>query len=439
VIRCSHVRTGAVIAFILALPIAARANPDSLVPSAIPPQPGEPTNLVMTLTYDYEADHAQIEREQVGPGVPANGPIPLQKDLEWKQNSHTITPRVDIGILRDAWIYGALPIVIAQSRDLRLDSGVSYGTSSTVASKLVPTGGYAASDPTTPPGGSEVFEGPNRHGLDQVDAGLGIALMNQARDDTKPTWKIGAEARIAIGRVARFDPTEPTANTAVGQGAHEVRLWTTFDRRLGWAEPWLELYWQVPLAYTSASLFQNPGSGATNTGKGQIAGANFGFEAYAITTPDQNRISLDIGARIIGHFEGREYTPLWEMLAYAGSPTNSGPLVWYPNPLSPGAMASQYPGISNVENYLETGARVAVRAQLGPHVRFAVLGDAVWVSDHAITFADAGVDRNGNMLIDPNSNEVNPLHVDAIDLVGHRYHSVHELDFIIGVQGQVLF
>jgi len=63
----------------------------------------------------------------------------------------------------------------------------------------------------------------------------------------------------------------------------------------------------------------------------------------------------------------------------------------------------------------------------------------VWLSDHVITFADAGVDKNGNNVIDPGTNEVNPLHVDAIDLVGHRYHSVHGMSYILGVQGQVLF
>ena len=53
--------------------------------------------------------------------------------------------------------------------------------------------------------------------------------------------------RFAIGKVARFDPMEPNANKGVSQGAHELRVYTSFARKLGWAEPWVELFWQTPL------------------------------------------------------------------------------------------------------------------------------------------------------------------------------------------------
>jgi hypothetical protein len=284
-----------------------------------------------------------------------------------------------------------------------------------------------------------MFRSVGRHGLDQVHVGLGVAPMNQARDDTKPTWKLGAEARIAIGKVMRFDPTDPKGNTAVGTGVHELRLWTTFDRRLGWAEPWLGLFWQVPLAATSASLFQNPGFGATRTDKAQLAGVWFGLDAYAVDTPDHNRVAVEFGASATAHFEGRDYSELWELFAYAGNPATGGPLVLDSDPVTTGLQATAHPGITNVENFLETSARFALRGELGPRVRFAVLGDVVWRSDHVITFTNAGVDRNGDDLVNPGTAEVNPLHVDRIDLVGHRYHAVHGLSVVIGVSGQVLF
>ena len=31
------------------------------------------------------------------------------------------------------------------------------------------------------------------------------APMNQRRDDTKPTWVLGVELRMAVGKIARFD------------------------------------------------------------------------------------------------------------------------------------------------------------------------------------------------------------------------------------------
>lgn len=439
---CERVRW-LVVTSLLAVPLAARANPASLVPSLAPPDndlvAGSATNVFTTIEYDYEQDRSDLYREHIGPGVDPKGPVPLQRDLVSQWSRHTITPKIELGVLRDTWIYAALPIVVAQSSELRFDSGVAAGTSSTVADGLLPPGGYDAQDPMTPPGGDLAFRGIGRHGLDQIYLGLGVAPMNQARDDTKPTWKIGAEARLAIGSVMKFDPQSPSSNTAVGYGVHELRLWTSFDRRLGWAEPWVELWWQVPLAHTSSSLFQDPGFGAKNVDKSQQAGVQFGFEAFALDTPDRNRVSIDLGARAVAHFEGRDYSEMWEVFALAGNPATGGPLVLDADPTMNGPQAMAHPGITNIENYLETAARVAVRAELGPHVRFAVLGDFMWKSDHVITFTDAGIDRNNNDLVDANSPEVNPLHVDRIDLVGHRYHSIHNFGVIVGLQGQILF
>jgi hypothetical protein len=435
------------ISVVLAWTLVARANPYGLVPSLAPPgniqnAQGSATDVFIHVDYDYEVDSSQVEREFISPSNDPNGPIPLQKDLVFHQYRHTITPSIEAGLFHDVWVYGALPIVISQSRELRLDSGVDRTTSSTVTDGgLLPMAGFDAQSAGNPPPGDLMFRGVNRFGLDQAHIGLGVAPMNQARDDTKPTWKIAAEARIAVGKVMRFDPTAPTANTAVGRGVHEIKLWTSFDRRLGWAEPWMEMFWQVPVAESSASLFQHVGYGATNTDPQQLAGVKFGFEAYAIDdAAEGNRVSIDLGARAVAHFEGRDYSEMWEVLSYAGSTSNpSNPLILDSDPTTPGLQAESHPGITNMENYLETAVRVAIRGQLGTHVRFAVLGDAVWKTDHVITFADAGVDRNGNDLVDPNTAEVNPLHVDRIDLVGHRYHSVNNFGVIIGVQALVLF
>ena len=117
----------------------------------------------------------------------------------------------------------------------------------------------------------------------------------------------------------KFDPTAPKANTAVGYGVHQLRVWTSFDRKLGWAQPWVDLWWQVPLAAKSDSLFQDPGFGATNVDLGQQAGASFGMQVYAVDdVPNNNQITVDVGTRFIAHFEGRDYSEMWEPFAFAG-------------------------------------------------------------------------------------------------------------------------
>ena len=174
-------------------------------------------------------------------------------------------PKLEVGVFHDVWIYGALPIVVTDSRHLdfdQRDTPCTFGpdgpcinrtNSSTIADGILPMNGFDAGDPAvgfTDAGNPLIFRGPTRHGLDQVHLGLGWAPMNQRRDDTKPTWKLGAELRIAVGKPARLDRADPGHETGVGSGVDEVRLWTSIARRRGWAEPYVELWWQAPIANT---------------------------------------------------------------------------------------------------------------------------------------------------------------------------------------------
>ena len=424
------------------------ANPHSIVPGGQDPDSPDSgfsqksVDVYAEVDYAYELASSRVIRERIGDPTkdPLDG-IPTVSDLEFKQFRHTITPRLQVGVFRDTFVTAALPIVIQQVRELHLDEGVDRAGSSSVADGLLPMQGFDARDPGTPTPGSLMFRGPNRRGLDQVHLGLGMAFMNQLKDDTKPTWKMGAEIRLAIGSIMKFDPMAPSSNKGVSRGVQEMKLWTTFARKLGWAEPWVEIFWLVPLTGKSESLFDDPGFGATNIKHSQQGGVHFGLELYALDNrADETRISLDVGTRAVAHFEGREYTEMWEVFAMAGDSRGAGPLILDADPTRADVQPLSHPGVSNIENYLELSSRFAVRAQIGPHVRFAVVGDLIWKTDHAISFADAGVDNeDGDELVTPGTDEVNPLHDQDIDLVGHRYRSVDNFDFVLGVQGQVTF
>lgn len=434
------------------------ANPASIVPGG--QDPDDPTaeeaqksvDVYGEVDYAYELSSSTLLRERIGAGADPDAGIPAIRDLEFTQFKHTITPRLQVGIFRDTYLYAALPIVITQVREHTLTGGLDRTQSPSVIDGLLPADGFDARDPGTATTGNLMFRGPGRSGLDQVHLGLGVAPMNQMNDPTKPTWKLGAEIRLAIGEIMKFDPMDPEGNTGVSQGVQELKLWTTFARKIGRAEPWVELFWQVPLTARDGALFDDPGFGSSSTLKSQQAGLAFGLELYALEQKaEQTRISFDLGAKTIAHFEGREYTEMWEILAFAGESRGTGPLILDADPTRGGVQALSHPGISNIENYLETTGRFALRAQIGPHVRFAVIGDLIWKTDHAITFADAGVDHptcgtgdipcetEVNDLVNPGTDEVNPLHVPLVDLVGHRYISVDNFDVSLGVQGQVLF
>ena len=254
----------------------------------------------------------------------------------------------------------------------------------------------------------------------------------------------------------KFDPMAPERETrASSRGVHELKLWTTFARKLGWAEPWFELWWLVPLTGKSRLAVRRLRASARRTSRtSQQGGVAFGLEVYALDnradqTRDQPRLSA---AASIAHFEGREYTEMWEVFALRRRhPRRGGPLDPRRRPdATPTSRPAQPPRhLQRRELPRDRPAGLRVRAQIGPHVRFAVIADLVWKTDHAISFADAGVDlptaaadrdcETTNDLVNPGTDEVNPLHVPTIDLVGHRYRSEDGFGFVIGVSGQVLF
>jgi hypothetical protein len=437
----------------------AHGNPASLVASAA--DPGDPVDLHLRLDYDYAVETATIWREVVGaPGANPLDPLPKVSDLAFKQSRHQLVPRADLGIYHNTSISVALPIIIAQQRELTLAPGVTRDGSTTLVDGLLPMEGFDARDPGTGLAGDGVFRGVSRSGVDQIHTGMTFALMNQDKDDTKPTWKLGGELRIPVGRVMRMNPVDPSLETGVGRGVYEVRVSTSVARRYKRTEGWFELYWQAPLVAKDTALLRLPEAerfGATNIDPSQRAGVGFGLEVYAVDDrASGNRVSLDLGSRIDAHFEGRGYSEMWEVFAYAGYAGGAadGPLVLDADPTTSAREARSHPGISNIENYLELAGRAAIRAQLGRHVRFAATLDLVWKTDHVISFADAGVDLptcddpgvgspceggEPNTVVSRGTREVNPLHDDDIDLVGHRYHAEDGFGFAIGVQGQILF
>jgi hypothetical protein len=441
------------------------AGPYSDVPSAA--DPGDPIDINVHLDYAYEIERSAINRERVGLPAGPSDPVPVIKDLVFHSARHLLTPALEIGIFHDLWIAAALPITIRQSRSIKFDqrstpcsfvgpdaSCVNATNSSSVLDGLLPTNGFDAEDPAGfAPGDDDIFHGPARKGVDQLDLGIGIAPMNQRRDDTKPTWKINLTVGIPVGKPARLNRDAPGNQTSVGSGVYTLKLSTSIARRIGWAEPFFALWWHAPFKAKDDSPFRDFGFGSRRSLPQQQAGVHFGFEAIIVDRPaDSTRVGLELSSRINARFEGRAYTPMWEAFAYAGDVRHGGPLVIDEDPVVSGVQGISHPGVTDVENYLELGARAAVRAEIGPHVHLAGFASLSTATQHVISFDDAGVDRptctatrtancetEANDLVNPGTAEVNPLHVPLVDLVGHRFISDDNLAVSFGVEALFLF
>ena len=427
---------------------AARANPAGDVAGA---GIAAGDQVQFRADYEYDIDTAAIAREYVGPGVDPLGPVPRRRELDYRAVRQAVTPRVELGIYHDVWVSFAAPIVIAQSSELDLAAGVDRTASTFSADAgILPPAGFDARAPATPPTGNVVFRGIQRAGVPELRGGIGFAPMNQVRDDTKPTWKLGAEVRFAIGRVMRFDAVEPGRETGVSTGVHELRVWTSVDRRYRYFEGWFEAFYQRPLYRRGTALYKDPGFGAINVDPAQTAGAAFGLEAYLADSPSGSRLSLDLGARLTAHFEGRGYSEMWEPFAFAGDRRTAGPLTLDADPITDGRQPLSHPGVTNIENYLETAARLALRGRIGRHITLSAIGELSWRTDHVISFTDAGVDLptcpatprcevDDNDVINPTTAEVNPLHARRIDLVGHRYRAEAGRGIVLGAELHLAF
>jgi len=429
---------------------SARGNPAGDVTSTSPAGTGAAVRF--EADYEYDADSAAIAREQVGATDDPLAPLPVRRELEFHQSSHRVTPRAELGVYRDLWVSFAAPIVLAQSSELDLAGGVDRTAASTFLDGILPATGFDARNPMTPLTGNAVFHSVTRSGVPELRAGVGYAPMNQARDDTKPTWKLGADLHLAIGRVMRFDAVEPGRETGVSTGVHELRLWTSIDRRLRYFEGWFEASYQLPIYLRSTSLYQNPGFGATHVDPAQTAAVRFGVEAYLMDDPAADRhITAELGSQIALHFQGRGYSEMWEAFALAGDRHTAGPLVLDADPVTPGAQPLSYPGVSNLENYLDTSARLAVRARFGARLSFAAFAQLAFRTDHVISFAEAGVDlptcptgaprceTEDNSIVSSGTAEVNPLYAKRIDLVGHRYRAEDSRGYVVGLEAHLAF
>ena len=433
-----------------ALASRAEASPESEVASAF--DTGDKLDLHLRIDYRFTAHRAAIKRELSGlPGADPDGPVPLVKDLVVRRSRHEIVPRLELGVFTDLAVTVALPVVLSDSRRVELDQRegddcvfpadpgmancIDRSNSTTIRDGILTPEGFDAGGGTLDPDGATIFRGVDRSGLDQLHLGLVWAPMNQERDPTKPTWKIGAELRVAVGRTMRLDRDDPDSSAGVSRGIHELRLYTTMARRLAWAEPFFEIYWQGAVATRDGAPLDSPSPafGSQQTGPQQLAGGRFGFEAIAWESDaGAERVGVLLAGRLEAHFEGRDYTDLWEVLAYGGDASAGGPLALDADPIAEGSQTISHPGVSNVENFLTLGGQAGVAAHLGPRIRFDLSFAVDWDQSHLLTFADPGVDSDdAGDIVDPGTAEVNPLHAPLIDTSGRRYRIDQTFDYAL--------
>lgn len=430
---------------------------------------GDPFDINFSAAYRRSLHRGAIMRELLS----STGSVTLAKEMRYSQINNVLALRSDVGLFRDLQFHIELPIVVGDDRELTFaqNGGASCGVprttncvtpnNSTSVRDGFLNGQAMAADQVLVAGSSGAPGGrllPTRKGVDQLYWGITWAPFSQARDDTKPTWLLGFEMRAAIGKSMAYDPTNPTANTSVGHGVHQYHFWSAVSRRFRWIDVWTSFHYLLPVAKRSSLHGHTDfsGSGQERSNPQQRGYVDFGMEIVPWERPrESDKFTIELGARIEGVFEGRGYSPLWELLAGQSqllgpclAPPGGGPTPWANGTYcDTNSGTIPYPGITRIENHLVLGGRLALNLALSKYFQARLGVGLAHEQDHAITYADAGraicsaATPQGCLgEIDVNDpRQVNPMYRPLIDAPGRRYRVAESTIFDFFVSAQALF
>jgi hypothetical protein len=465
---------------ILSVATCSRAHAADVTRLASSFEDKDPFDAHISVGYRRTLRRGAVKRERSG-SPDSGASLSIVKEARYTQIQHILDLRAEVGIWRDLQLHIALPITLSDSRTLGFalnggksclgpgpgqnneDNCVTPRNSTLTADgflnrdALLSNGVGWGKDSSLPWGSDRPPIGglllPNRAGVDQLHIGLTWAPFTQRADSTKPTVVVGFEWRIPVGAVMRYSPVTPNANTAVGRGVHELRWALTISRRFNSViDPWFSMWYQLPLE-TSSSLFGKTdfdGSGQERAGPQQQGGFEVGLEIVPWEKPAKHhKVTIELKSWMTAFFEGRGYSPMWELFAnnsrllgpcLRSAANPSGPLLWdNGNYCRDENQTLPFPGITNIENYFNVGASVALSVHVTEYLYGRIGVSLSHDLAHLITFADAGRsnDPSGQVnLSDPA--QVNPLYRPIIDSPGRRFR-VEEatvFDFFVSLAGE---
>lgn len=423
-------------------------------------------NLLLTFRQQWKSANIRRETSLSQGGLSSGGFVSRNENVaSYSQSTSILEVGADIGIFKDLALALRLPIVLADSRELSdLD-----GSSRNPERLQDPSGGQLFTVP---------FKSPTRSGVDWFGVGLNYAIFNQMRDDTKPTWVIGAESRFGIGPRLHAcndnaavkcpdpaNPNGPSRDPGISRGMTTLAAHTIFSRRFGYVEPYIGFRMQFEIPQSNSDF------GATNDVRGTLLNRPPVLGTFTVGTevfPWENReafqrLGLDFKVRGTYHSPGREYSELFDALgsSQARSLREPNPGAYraatdgsFGSVADPNAAKVFFTGITDQQAYGSFGGSMGVTWQAGEYVKFTGGLGLTYAQSHLVTSADAcnpdlgngdagasGPCRAGAVSAGGGSATgiPNPNHRAVIDLPGRRF-SVDDTVLVdLWLSGVVMF
>lgn len=105
---------------------------------------------------------------------------------EYTEATTRLNQRLDVGLYQDLALIFRLPIILSNDRKLSALDGSDEQQNTTLQ-------GFPGERLFSIP-----FDSPTRSGIEYLAVGLDVNILNQWRDPTKPTWRIGIEGRFNV-------------------------------------------------------------------------------------------------------------------------------------------------------------------------------------------------------------------------------------------------
>ncbi len=236
----------------------------------------------------------------------------------------------------------------------------------------------------------------------------------------------------------------PNDNHAVSEGVHRLIARTAMSKRFKYLDPYWSLYYMLPIARAD-SLFKDYGPQQKTKNPMMLGGTTFGLEIVPFERAAQNfKFMIDLNGRIEGHFVGRGYSEIWEMLASSPKLNCDASTADFNPSCDPSKTSNQYQnkpftGITTIQNYATFAVGGSLAGQIGSYVRLRVGFDYQHDQSHLITGDDIGTpgpNGTGRVMF---PNEFNPAYRAIIDQPGRRY-QVDNVDiYNVYCYGQVMF
>lgn len=425
----------------------------------------DPFDATLSATFRQQWKSANVRRESYlqQSGYATGGFTPATANVaSYSQSVTTLELGADIGIWKDLALSLRLPFILADRRALE-----------------APDGSTADPERLGDGSGQELFavpmRSPTRSGVDWIGVGLSYAILNQQRDDTKPTWVIGAEGRFAVGSRIRAcndgapvkcpDPINPalSRDPGISRGMNTYVVQTVFSRRLGYVEPYAGFRFLAETPQGNTDFARSSATrGTIRSAPPMIGTMTVGVEVFPWERRETfSRLGLDFKLRGSYHSAGRDYSELFDALgsSQAGSLRAPNPARYQAGPApntsvaDPNGPKVYFDGITDQTAFGSFGASSGVTWQAGEYVKFTAGLGLTYAQSHLVTAADAcHPDFKGDpgasgpcrsSAASPGSPVVtgipNPNHRPAIDLPGRRF-SVDDTTIVdLWLSGVVMF